>query len=176
MWLKHHLLLETNIMIKIAHRGNIAGKKEMCENHPEYIREAIAKDFHVEIDLWKIEDRFFLGHNEPQYEVDKNFIYQPRLFIHAKNRTSLQWLFGTDIHYFWLDKDPITLTSKGIPWGEMLIEGGIFVNMNKQLSAAELIKCYGVCDDQFDYLPAEISKTAMGIATYKGPPILAFNK
>ena len=53
-------------MIFIAHRGNITEKNKLLENLPEYISEALKKGFNVEIDVWSINNKFFLGHNDPQ--------------------------------------------------------------------------------------------------------------
>ena len=59
-------------MILIAHRGNLNGKTNR-ENQPEYIQEALVQDFDVEIDVWYIEDEFWLGHDIPQYKIEEIF-------------------------------------------------------------------------------------------------------
>lgn len=56
-------------MILISHRGNIDGKKPHLENQPDYIDEAIALGYDVEIDVWLIDGVLFLGHDAPQYEI-----------------------------------------------------------------------------------------------------------
>ena len=48
-------------MILISHRGNISKKDLSKENHPAYIDNAIKKGFQVEIDIWLINNEFFLG-------------------------------------------------------------------------------------------------------------------
>jgi hypothetical protein len=50
-------------MILISHRGNINGKQPDKENHPLYIFEAIKQGFQVEIDVWFIDGKFKLGHD-----------------------------------------------------------------------------------------------------------------
>jgi hypothetical protein len=50
-------------MILISHRGNINGKQPSKENHPLYIFEAIKQGFQVEIDVWFIDGKFKLGHD-----------------------------------------------------------------------------------------------------------------
>ena len=54
----------------ISHRGNLDGPIFEKENHPDYILNAIDAGFDVEIDLWKIETKLFLGHDEPKYLID----------------------------------------------------------------------------------------------------------
>lgn len=43
----------------ISHRGNLNGPSPKTENTPEQIDFALKKGFDVEIDLWKINDKFF---------------------------------------------------------------------------------------------------------------------
>jgi hypothetical protein len=49
----------------IAHRGNINGSNPEKENHPDYINEAIKLGHNVEIDVWFINNKFYLGHDDP---------------------------------------------------------------------------------------------------------------
>ena len=60
-------------MILISHRGNINGPNPSMENKPEYVLDAKLKGYDVEIDVWWKEDGFYLGHDEPQYKVSREF-------------------------------------------------------------------------------------------------------
>ena len=51
----------------VAHRGNTGGKTEH-ENRPVYLSNA-ARDHFVEVDVWYVDGKIFLGHDEPTYEV-----------------------------------------------------------------------------------------------------------
>ena len=48
------------------------------ENKPEYLLQAIESGFFVETDLWLINNLLYLGHDEPQYEI--NIDYHSLLF------------------------------------------------------------------------------------------------
>jgi len=61
-------------MILISHRGNINGKKPNYENKPEYIWEALRKGYHCEIDVWFIDGKFKLGHDDPTYDFPHELI------------------------------------------------------------------------------------------------------
>ena len=50
----------------ISHRGNIDGRDPEKENTEEYIDTARMLGFDVEIDVWKIADSLYLGHDYPQ--------------------------------------------------------------------------------------------------------------
>jgi len=105
----------------IAHRGLINGPDKTIENHPDQIELAIDQGFDCEIDLWFDEDsRFHLGHDLPQYSIDKDFVikYRKRLWIHAKNLKALYWLSTTNnfFNYFWHQNDDCVITSQGYIW------------------------------------------------------------
>jgi len=105
-------------MIMISHRGCIDGPNEK-ENEPEFIENALDK-FHCEIDLWKINNDLFLGHDLPTYPITENWLIKRRkkLLIHCKNPAALlhmnteseKWGY----HYFWHEEDKYTLTSRGL--------------------------------------------------------------
>ena len=61
-------------MIKISHRGNLFGPNLKLENSPDYVVEAIRSGYDVEIDFWVVDDKLFLGHDSPQYEINNFFI------------------------------------------------------------------------------------------------------
>lgn len=99
----------------IAHRGNTKGITEH-ENRPFYILDA-AKENYVELDVWYTDNKFFLGHDRPTYQVDPEFLYNKKFFCHAKNIEALhEMLKQPEIHCFWHEKDLVTLTSKGFVW------------------------------------------------------------
>jgi hypothetical protein len=137
-------------MILISHRGNISGKITEKENHPNYIDEAIILGYDVEIDLWFINGKTYLGHNEPQYEVDDKWFSERinRLWIHCKNTESLNWIRNTVLHYFWHEEDTLTLTSKNYIWvypGKQPIIGSIAVM--PEIYNDNVSLCLGICSD-----------------------------
>ena len=72
-------------MILISHRGNIDGPNPKMENKPEYVQKALDLGYDVEIDVWLIDGNFFLGHDEPQYKIERSFLQNKKLWCHAKN-------------------------------------------------------------------------------------------
>ena len=133
-------------MILIAHRGNLNGKSNK-ENKPGYIHKALGQDFDVEIDVWYIEDEFWLGHDIPQYKIEENFLENPRLWCHAKSIDTLYKMTSNSlIHCFWHQEDDVTLTSRGYLWtypGKQLTKKSICVLPEKRFEA-EMV---GVCSD-----------------------------
>ncbi len=149
-------------MIIISHRGNLDGPDPSRENNPDYIDEAIAQGFDVEVDVRLIDYKFYLGHDEPQYPVPIFWLFKRKdnLWIHCKDLKSLNNLSSNpvDFNYFWHDTDKYTLTSKGIGWvlvGEKPFENSIVV-------LPELMKCYDTVEEKY-----AIIKNTKGICTDK---------
>jgi len=135
----------------ISHRGNIDGPEPEKENHPDYIRDALKKKFDVEIDIWLKNEKLYLGHNEPQYEIDVEFLKNPHFWCHAKNTEALGLMRQhADIHCFWHQDDDYTLTSRGFIWvypGKLLVSKCIAVKPESRYSDDALSMCSGICSD-----------------------------
>ena len=131
----------------ISHRGNLNGKNLKLENNPNYILKAAELNFDVEIDVWYIEDEFWLGHDIPQYKIEENFLENPRLWCHAKSIDTLYKMTSNSlIHCFWHQEDDVTLTSRGYLWtypGKQLTKKSICVLPEKRFEA----EMAGVCSD-----------------------------
>jgi len=102
----------------ISHRGNTSGAHTPeFENRPDCIDYAL-KTYECEVDLWVIDNFFYLGHDKPQYKVDYRWLDEraTKLWIHCKNMPAFKFCRPTPWHYFWHDTDQYTLTSKNIIW------------------------------------------------------------
>ena len=136
-------------MIYIAHRGNLDGPNPEKENHPDYIKKALTVGYNVEIDVWYESDKWWLGHDNPIYEVERDFFYNNALWCHAKNLEGLYQLALLGVHYFWHQEDDIALTSRGYFWtypGKELTTKSIAVMPEKTPERAP-IRCAGICTD-----------------------------
>jgi hypothetical protein len=96
----------------ISHRGNLYGPRPEEENNPDYIKIALSL-LPVEIDCWKLEGKFYLGHDDPKFEVARDFLLQRNLLLHAKNLEILHEFANTPtVEIFWHENDNFTITSK----------------------------------------------------------------
>ena len=144
----------------ISHRGNIEGPNPEKENHPDYIMDALLQGFDVEIDVWCIDGKLMLGHDEPTYditslELNVEILKSKELWFHCKNLEAITYFAenGTGLtNYFWHQEDDFTLTSQNIIWtypGKSLTLNSICVmpewaNIHNK---GELPECKGVCSD-----------------------------
>lgn len=131
----------------ISHRGNLEGRKKDLENNPIQIKKTLSIGFEVEIDVWFYDNTFYLGHDEPKYKIFKKFLFDSRLWCHAKNKEAFDKMLELKIHCFWHKKDEYTLTSKGIPWcfPSNYLSKGITVIFDKKTIPPKNIG--GICTD-----------------------------
>ena len=144
-------------MIYIAHRANINGPNPDLENSPKYIKKALDKGFHVEIDVWYENGELFLGHDFPEYSTTLDFINNPKIFCHAKTSQTLEYLIQNNAHCFSHDQDDCVLTSERYIWtfpGKKLTPRSIcvmperYIDLDTELIHNDDIKnCSGICSD-----------------------------
>jgi len=138
-------------MYLISHRGNVNGIQLENENKPDYLNLALEKGFDVEVDVRFEYNKFFLGHDNSQYEIDKNFLLNKKVWCHAKNYEALLALDKINAHYFWHQEDDYTITSKGYIWtypGKKLSK--ISICVLPETSNYKKIDCLGICSDFID--------------------------
>jgi hypothetical protein len=129
----------------ISHRGNINGPDKTNENRPEHILKVL-EFCNVEVDAWYVNEKWFLGHDEPVYEVDFCF-FRKGMWVHCKNIDAVTKLAKTDINWFWHESDKVVLTNHKYFWcfPGIYIKQGITVEFgyNKNLPKDIL----GICTD-----------------------------
>jgi hypothetical protein len=147
----------------IAHRGNINGQNLEKENHPDYINKAIESGYDVEIDVWLINNKWYLGHNNPEYEIKYNFLFDSRFWLHAKNGEVFDKLLkdkNYNFNVFWHTTEDWVLTSKKYIW--TYPNKKLFVNsicVLPELGYKDDLKlCYGICSDYVEKHKLESTK------------------
>lgn len=134
----------------ISHRGNIDGKNPKEENSIPYIQNALKVGYDVEIDVWYVNEKWYLGHDEPQYKVKYDFLTLDGLWLHAKNGDALYHLLqdrGCNVFYH-TDEDWV-LTSKKYIWtypNQLLYPNSICVLPELGYNG-DLKNCKGICSD-----------------------------
>src|ERR1700729_2169762 len=112
--------MATSNQIIISHRGNLTGPNTAThgENHPQSIKNVLNKGFGCEVDVRWIEDKgYFLGHDKPEYAIDKDFFYNRDLYIHCKDVLTMSKLVNMDYFCFFHQNDDIALVANsGLLW------------------------------------------------------------
>lgn len=132
----------------ISHRGNLIGRIPEKENHPNYVDAAISSGFDVEIDVWFSDNKFYLGHDKPEYEIELSWFLsrENKLWIHAKNLEVIPHLYNTNLNWFWHESDKLTITSKGFLWcyPNVYLKDGVTVTLEHQEVPNNI---FAVCTD-----------------------------
>ncbi len=132
----------------ISHRGLLNGANKKLENAPEQINQTLNLDFDVEIDIYKIGNQLYTGHNEPQYPIKNDLIKNEKIWCHAKSLDSLEYLLKNAINCFWHENDNYTLTSSNYIWTypkKNICSNSIIVLTERyELPPND---CYGICTD-----------------------------
>ena len=117
-----------------------------------YIDIALDAGFDSEIDLWKVFNKYYLGHDKPEYQITLGWIEKRynNLWIHCKNYEALESFSQNKIfNFFWHQEDKFTLTSLGFIWtypNQKL--GNNSVCVLPEIGFTGNIKgCYGICTD-----------------------------
>lgn len=147
-------------MILISHRGNVSEILPNRENSPDYIDEAIARGYGVEMDVRLINDKLYLGHDFPQYDVTLDWLLDrnKHLWIHTKNFGALSYLIDKDVRTFYHQKENHTIINNcNLIWSHELSEAdenSIIPLLSKEDIARQPIPkhVYGICSDFVDLL------------------------
>jgi hypothetical protein len=142
----------------IAHRGNLDGPSKE-ENKPTYIEQSISLGYDCEIDVRYIDQKLYLGHDTPDYEIDLHFLlhHSKKVWIHCKNVEALDYLLPFDLNLFWHQEDHYTLTSKGFIWcypGMNTTKRSIIVM--PEWNDFRITEAYGVCSDFIHKLETDL--------------------
>lgn len=135
----------------ITHRGNINGPNPQSENHPDYIDDALWNGYDVEIDVRYLNNKFYLGHDNPQYEISRNFFYNDKLWIHCKNVEALYELISNPAaNVFGHNNDDFVLTNHNYIWtmiGKQLTDKSIAVMPELADENYDVSIAAGICTD-----------------------------
>ena len=68
-------------MLYISYRGIYDGTNYEYANTPNQLGKAMGAGFSCMIDVWKVDDKFYLGNDQPLTEVTEKYIQGNRWWI-----------------------------------------------------------------------------------------------
>lgn len=135
----------------ISHRANIDGPNKETENHPHQIRHALSLGFDVEIDVrWN--NGFWLGHDTPDYQINNEFLFNDRLWVHCKDIATFYRLQHNPVaNVFYHTTDAFALTTTGLLWTypdtQWEITDRSIAVCPERAEGWAIDKAFGVCTD-----------------------------
>jgi len=146
-------------MFYISYQGIYDGSDYQDANTPPQISKALRAGYSCLIDVWRIDNKLYVGNNQPTTEVTERFIQGPRLWINAKNTDMQEWIVDQPArlypNYFWFDTPtppPAYVTASN---GKLITPGTVPVNTNSVMFLPEIddrslfsmvkVRAYAVC-------------------------------
>ena len=138
----------------ISHRGNLHGPDKVNENTISAIENCLSLGFDVEVDIWYEDKKFYLGHDQPQYELNLSLFQNDKIWFHLKNLDTIERINDySPKNFFWHEEDQCTITSSGFFWlyPTNYIENNRAIFVLPEIDKDELkyskYLCYGICTD-----------------------------
>jgi len=103
----------------ILHRGLMNGPDPEKENKEELLWDRLSEGWDVEVDVWMVDGKLWLGHNKPTDLLqDVRLLESSHVWIHCKNIPMLQYMTEKKpgAPFFAHDTDDAVLTSNGYIW------------------------------------------------------------
>jgi len=145
----------------ICHRALKNGPTPHLENKESEILDRLREGWGVEIDVWYLDGKWWLGHDKAtDLLLDKSILTHPRVWVHCKHLPAVERCIqqGT-IHCFTHDSDEATLTSKQYIWcypGNILGKKSVCVMPERHnFTIDDICMAEYVCSD---YLPERFYK------------------
>jgi hypothetical protein len=79
-------------MLYISYQGIYDGQNYEDANTPKQINKALGKGFSCLIDVWRIDNKLYVGTEQPVIEVTEKYIQGPRFWINAVNEDMQTWI------------------------------------------------------------------------------------
>jgi hypothetical protein len=145
----------------ICHRGNLHGANPKLENNFGILIQRAIQGYHVELDVWYIDEQLWLGHDKPDHKISLEWLASnKRRLIHAKDGPAFEYLLreagkrGLDLHVFYHTEEDYVLTNKGLiicyP-GKPLLQGSLCMMPERaSYSSEDLRKSFSLCSDSKD--------------------------
>ncbi|MGA1048819.1 MAG: hypothetical protein ACO3UU_12495 [Minisyncoccia bacterium] len=153
-------------MIFISYRGIFDGTNYEYANTPNQIGKAFGYGVSVMTDVWRVNDKFYLGTDQPLTEVSAKYLQGNRWWINARNTDMINWL-GTQSsklypNWFYFNTPtppPPYVTASN---GKLITPGTVPINNNSVIFLPEIndrgmfstvkLKCFGICSTYLNFI------------------------
>ena len=154
-------------MLYISYRGIFDGNNFQDANTPKQIGQALSAGFKCMIDVWRQDDKLYLGNDTPTIEVTANYLKGNKFYINAKNSDMVAWLesqSATDYpNWFYFVPDaiypPIYVTASN---GKLITPGTVPIDTNSIMFLPEItdtamfsmvnVKSYGIISSYLTFI------------------------
>lgn len=151
-------------MLFISYRGIFDGQNFEDENTINQIGTAFNAGYSCMVDVWRVDDKIYLGSQQPLVEVTAGYIQGNRFWLNARNNTMLVWLQSQPQNlypnYFSVPNPTpaYVTTSSGHQW----VFGNVPTNSNSIIVLPEIpdrglfstvkLRNYGICSSYLSFI------------------------
>ena len=146
-------------MFYISYQGIYDGSNYEDANTPSQISKAQQKGFSCLIDVWRINNKLYVGNNQPTIEVTEKYIQGNRFWINAVNTDMQTWiatqsstLYPNYFHFDASTPPPPYATASN---GKLITPGTVPINTSSVMFLPEIndrslytmvkVKSFGIC-------------------------------
>jgi len=152
-------------MIFISYRGIYDGNNFQDSNTPNQIAKAFGVGFSCMVDVWRENDKLYLGNDQPITEVTEKYLQGNRWYLNARNTNVQSWLATQSAKlypnwfYFPTMPPPPYVTASN---GKLITPGTVPVNNNSVIFLPEIddtglfstvkLKCFGIISNYLTFV------------------------
>ena len=146
-------------MFYISYQGIYDGKDYEDANTPSQISKAQQRGFSCLIDVWRVDNKLYVGNGQPLIEVTEKYIQGNRFWINAVNADMQTWiatqpsaLYPNYFHFDASTPPPPYATASN---GKLITPGTVPINTNSVMFLPEIndrslytmvkVKSFGIC-------------------------------
>ena len=146
-------------MLYISYQGIYDGQNYEDANTPKQINSARGKGSSCVIDVWRIDNKLYVGTEQPVIEVTEKYIQGPRFWINAVNTDMQDWL-ATQPSNLYPNYFNFAASTPPPPYatasnGKLITPGTVPINNTSVMFLPEIndrslytmvkVKSYGIC-------------------------------
>jgi hypothetical protein len=152
-------------MLYISYQGIYDGKDFESANTPNQIGNAFNNGYSCMVDVWRIDNKLYVGSEEAPIEVTEKYLQGNRFWLNARNTDMVNWVAAQPRklypNYFSFSNDTESndATASG---GQIITPGTVPVSNlsiiflpeieDRGLLSTVKLKCYGVCSVYLNFI------------------------
>lgn len=153
-------------MLYISYQGVYDGTNYEDANTVPQIRKALNAGYSCMVDVWRVDNKLYLGSYQPMVEVTDVYLQGRRFWINARNTDMQEWISAQPSrlypNYFWFttpNPPPAYVTASN---GKLITPGTVPIDNNSVVYLPEVtdqsylttvhLRCYGVCSTNLNFI------------------------
>lgn len=153
-------------MLIISYQGIYDGQNFEDANTPDQIGKAFNNGFSVMADVWRFDDKLYLGTENDLIEVTDRYLQGIRFWLNCQNQAAYDYLFAQPRNLYPnvfifsnVDTESSPTTSTG---GQTIVPGNVPIDNNSIVYLPEIVdrgllstvklRCYGICSNYCTFI------------------------